>query len=60
MSPLQPSAHEPSGSRRPEHSLRMATASSIPPSTASFFWKTWTVTCGWWPSASSTSLEKVK
>ena len=42
--------------KRPAHSLTMATASSIPPSTESSFWKTCIVTWGWRPSASSSSF----
>src|ERR671921_2535052 len=39
---------------------RIAIASSTPPSHASFFWKTWTTTRGWRPSASSAARAWLK
>src|SRR5215470_1050911 len=48
----------PSGSC--EQSRRIAIASSTPPSQASFFWKTWTTTCGRRPSASSVARAWLK
>src|SRR5262245_9133217 len=43
-----------------EQSRRIASASSIPPSHASFFWKTWTTTRGCRPSASSVARAWLK
>src|SRR5215470_14358825 len=48
----------PSGSS--EQSRRIAIASSTPPSQASFFWKTWTRTRGWRPSASNVARAWLK
>src|SRR3954453_6410124 len=48
----------PSGSC--EQSRRIAIASSTPPSQASFFWKTWTTTRGWRPSARSVARAWLK
>ena len=41
---------------RPAPTLRIAIASSMPPSTESCFWKTCIVTRGWCPSASSVAF----
>ena len=43
-----------------EQSLRIAIASSIPPSTDECFWNTWVTTRGCRPSASSVSRAKLK
>ena len=43
-----------------EQSLRIAIASSMPPSHACFFWNTCMTTCGWRPSFSSVARAWLK